>query len=797
MLLPVLAVVGLTGLTVAGAAGRAADADRSRELVALGGTAARLAAALQRERVSAAVLFVEPGLASTARFARDGAATDVVVAQFRAELGQVDVPAGVAPLMARVQVELAGLAALREQVTSAPGAVLSVVAFSYRAVIADLVAYRQGLGQVGVSASTANGLRAAAALSQAIESLGQVQVAAVRSVEAGRVTPAGQQEIVAASTGLSEALQTFSGLGLPRWVGLVNGRLSAGAEVLRSERLLGLVTRAQPGQRPSLGASAGGFVAAMQVRVDAMHTAEAEIDRELLAVVGAERDAQRRTVVATLAVVAGLLLVVVVAGWWVAASLAGSLRRLQGGARLVAEQRLPQMLGRVSADSDEAAVAVLVAEAAAPIPVDGSDEVGQVAAAFNAVTVSAVRLAAEQARLRAVIGAMFLSLSRRLQKRSDRMMASLDGLERGEEDPGRLEKLFELDHTATLIKRLIANLQVLAGGQAGRPREALIGLPEVLQAAGQGIDAYRQVHQIGVDDTVHIRGHVVEDLIHLLTELIDNAAQASPPDSAVLVEARRVGDLLHIQVQDDGVGMTAEALEAFRERLAQPRVLDLQATQRMGLPVVGTIAARLGIQVEVRSVVRQGTRIDLTVPAQLFEHRPVIAEIALPPSAAPSAAAGPPASRPALPPAAAPAPLPDGPWAGAGATWTTPAVPPWIYHEMTGSAASDPAVSWFESRSDGGGPAAAGRGERVGVAAAASEAVWNTPTRPVAAVTRTASGLPVRRPGALAYAPLPPQQPASETSPRDADLVRARMAAMRGGLLRAGRTHHLMRSNER
>ncbi|MFP5371634.1 MAG: ATP-binding protein, partial [Actinomycetes bacterium] len=336
------------------------------------------------------------------------------------------------------------------------------------------------------------------------------------------------------------------------------------------------------------------------------------------------------------------------------------------------------------------------------IPVDGTDEIGQVAAAFNQVSASAVRLAAEQARLRAVIGAMFLSLSRRLQKRSDRMMASLDGLERGEEDPEQLQKLFELDHTATLLRRLIANLQVLAGGQAGRPREALVALPTVLQAAGQGIDAYTQVHQIGVDDSVHIRGHVVEDLAHLLTELLDNAAQAAPPDRQVLVEARRVGDLLHIQVQDEGAGMTPETLDAVRERLAPPRLLDLQATQKMGLPVVGTIAQRLGIQVEVRSALREGTRVDLTVPAELFEHRPPMPEItAPPPPRAVPAAAGQPATRPAALPAA---PLPDGPRAGPPPG--TPTVPPWIFLQMSGSFATDPTASWFETTQDGDRPPA-------------------------------------------------------------------------------------------
>jgi signal transduction histidine kinase len=795
LLLPVLAVVGLTCLAAAGAAGRAADADQSRELVALGDTAARLAAVLQRERVSAALVFAEPGQATTAGFARDTAATDAVVARFRAEVAQTGVPAGLAPLMARVDGELAGLAALRQQVSSAPDAVLSVVAFSYRAVIADLVAYRQGLGQVGVSASTANGLRAAAALSQATESLALVQVAAVRAVDAGRLSPAGQQEIVAANTGLTEALQTFGGLGEPRWVGLVNGRLSAGVEVLRSERLLGVVTRAQPGQRLALGTSVRGFAAAMQVRVDAMHAAEAQIDGELLAAVGAERDAQRRTAAATLAVVLGLLLLVVAAGWWVTRSLSGSLRRLQAGARLVADDRLPRMVGRVNADSfDESAIAVLVAEAAAPIPVDGTDEVGQVAAAFNSVSASAVRLAADQARLRAVIGAIFLSLARRLQNRSDRMMSTLDRLERDERDAEQLGKLFELDHTATLIRRLITNLQVLAGGQAGRPRDGLVALPKLLQAARQGIDAHTQVHEIEVDDTVYVFGHVAEDLIYLLTELLDNAAQSSPPDSAVYVEARRVGDLLYIQVRDEGTGMTPEELDAVRDRLERPRRLDLQATQKMGLPVVGTLAQRLGIKIEIRSVFRQGTRVDLTVAPGLFEHRPAIAEIA-PPHLTPAAVAvvGPAAILPAQLSAAV---LPDGPRAGPAPG--PPAVPPWIFNELGGPAVTRRTASWFETAGDGGEPLAGVDGELVGVAAAGTQPGWNTPTRPMAPVQWTASGLPVRRPGAMAYAP-PTQEPTrgEVPAPRNADLIRARMSAMHSGLVRAGRRrHHMTRGDQ-
>ena len=95
---------------------------------------------------------------------------------------------------------------------------------------------------------------------------------------------------------------------------------------------------------------------------------------------------------------------------------------------------------------------------------------------------SAVRIAGEQAALRAGVGAILVSLSRRLQLRTDTVMINLDGLERDEQDPDRLKKLFDLDHVATVIRRLIFNLQVLAGGRGGRARDGAVRLTDLLRA---------------------------------------------------------------------------------------------------------------------------------------------------------------------------------------------------------------------------------------------------------------------------------------------------------------------------
>jgi len=792
--LPVVTIVGLTGVTVASAAGRAGDAEQARQVVALGGTAARLTAVLQQERAGAALVLAAGGGSSLADYERLGAATDAVRDEFERRLTEARLPQEFAPLAARIQVDLAGLGEVRETVRSARDAVLSVVAFRYRALISDLIGYRQSLGQVGVSPETASGLRAVAALSQGIESTALLQVAAVRVIAGGRLTPAGQQEVVAADAGISEGLQAFADLGSSGWPALLNSRLGSGPEVVEAERLQGLVVRAQPGRPLGLGVDARGWSTAMGTRIALMHEVEEQLDAGLLAAVTGERDAQRRTIVVAAAVVGVLLLVVVVVGWLIARSLTGSLVRLQRDAMHVAARRLPQMVRDLDVShADEDAINRLLATAAEPIPVDGGDEVGGVATAFNSVLGSAVRLAGEQAALRAEIAAILVALSRRVQRRADSMTAVLDLLQK-DADPEELKLLFRLDHLVTQLRRLIFGLQTMGGGRGGQVRHGDVPLAELLQAAQQEIDGYLRVHTVDADDSVEVHGNVVYDLVHLLAELLDNAAQFSSPQSRVELEARRVGDQVHVQVRDTGVGMTEDVLAASQERVTNPRV-DHRATQQMGLTVAGLVAARLGVKVEIRSQPRMGTLVDLTIPGTLFKlvWRPP----ALPPApVVPPVPAVPdpptrlfPSSMPGavLEAPTAVLPLLGGERAPAPAGWPLPApvvtatAEPVIYQELQRSSWFHPEDSPPAAPSAGGGGVSApdGRGGRpVDGWQAVTVAASAVPTQ------STVSGLPVREPGRRLI-PQQQQQPAGGPSlpaQRDPETVRRSMQSFQSGL---------------
>ncbi len=296
----------------------------------------------------------------------------------------------------------------------------------------------------------------------------------------------------------------------------------------------------------------------------------------------------------------------------------------------VARLRDPQVTGQLTPVQ-------LANQIAEPLPVRSKDEFGQVTEAFNAVHLEAVRTAAEQAALRASVATMFVNLARRSQILVDRLIGHLDRLERGEEDPDRLAELFQLDHLATRMRRNDENLLVLAGADSTRVQREPAALIDVLRAAQSEVEHYTRIEFGVIDRDIEVAAHAVNDLVHLVAELFDNATAFSPPDSQVMVEARRVGDRASLYVEDRGIGISPEQLRDLNERLATPPQVDVAVSRMMGLVVVARLAARHGVRVELRPGTDRGTVADVTLPTTVLVPRAL-------------AGRGQPARRPCRPP---------------------------------------------------------------------------------------------------------------------------------------------------
>jgi signal transduction histidine kinase len=290
-----------------------------------------------------------------------------------------------------------------------------------------------------------------------------------------------------------------------------------------------------------------------------------------------------------------LLLLVALVGTIVARSLIRPLRKLRADALDVAGRRLPTMVLRLS-QSEGADESVDIE----PIGVDSTDEIGEVARAFDQVHREAVRLAADEAMLRGNLNAMFINLSRRSQSLIERQLSLIDSLEQSEQDSGRLSSLFRLDHLATRMRRNSENLLVLAGHEVTRRWSQPVPLVDVLRAAISEIEQYERV-VLNVQPGIVVVGQAVNDVVHLVAEIVENATTFSPEDSQVYVSGQPLssGGVL-LDITDNGVGISDQEMSHANWRLDNPPVVDVAVSRRMGLFVVGRLAARHGVRVRLR-----------------------------------------------------------------------------------------------------------------------------------------------------------------------------------------------------
>ncbi len=297
-------------------------------------------------------------------------------------------------------------------------------------------------------------------------------------------------------------------------------------------------------------------------------------------------------------------------------SMVRPLRRLRSGALEVAGVRLPETVRQMS-DSDGAAAVALDVEA---IDVDSTDEIGEVARAFDQVHREAIRLAANEAALRGNVNAMFVNLSRRSQSLVERQIKLIDDLEQGEQEPDRLSSLFQMDHLATRMRRNSENLLVLAGHEATRRWNQPVALVDVLRAAVSEIEQYERV-TLNVQPGISVRGHAVNDVVHLLAELAENATSFSSADTPVVVAGHLLssGGVL-LDITDQGVGMGAEEMAHANWRLDNPPVVDVAVSRRMGLFVVARLAARHGIRVRLRPAPTGGLTALVWLPDEVISH---------------------------------------------------------------------------------------------------------------------------------------------------------------------------------
>ncbi|MDT0308246.1 nitrate- and nitrite sensing domain-containing protein [Streptomyces sp. DSM 44917] len=361
------------------------------------------------------------------------------------------------------------------------------------------------------------------------------------------------------------------------------------------EMVQAIASGASPEELAEEGVTRDNWFRVATAEFDAYRAMEASlVDAAVEEARGIASDARRDVLVNSAVVVAALVLAFIFAGL-MARFMSLNMRRLRSAAFEVAEQRLPAVVDELSRT-----VPGNVDTRVTPIAINSQDEIGEVARAFDQVHREAVRLAAEQALLRGNVNAIFTNLSSRNQALVERQLGLISELENNEADPEQLEHLFKLDHLATRMRRNGENLLVLAGEEPQHRWNQPVALIDVMRAAASEVEAYARIDMSAFPEC-DIHGAVVNDLAHLLAELLENATTFSSPHTKVLVTATRLPDgRIMIEIHDKGIGMTQEDFAEINKRLAEPPSVDAAVSRRMGLYVVGKLAERHNIRVQLR-----------------------------------------------------------------------------------------------------------------------------------------------------------------------------------------------------
>ncbi|MFF2085379.1 nitrate- and nitrite sensing domain-containing protein [Nocardia sp. NPDC058176] len=290
------------------------------------------------------------------------------------------------------------------------------------------------------------------------------------------------------------------------------------------------------------------------------------------------------------------------------------LKRLRDETMSLADDNLPTMMRRLRAGER------IDLAAETPRLDYGDDEIGEVAKAFEHAHAAAVEAAVDEARTREGVKAVFLNIAHRSQVVVHRQLEILDEAEARQEDPALLETLFKLDHLATRERRNAENLIILGGEQPGRQWRHPISLIDLVRSSIAETVDFARVRITKLPD-VHVPGTVVADLVHLLSELVDNATSFSPPQSKVEISGNVVGRGVVVEISDQGMGLPAAELQRLNEMLSDPPDFGLAAlsvNSRLGLFVVAQLGRRHGVTVRLADSDYGGIRAIVLIPTTLL-----------------------------------------------------------------------------------------------------------------------------------------------------------------------------------
>jgi two-component system, NtrC family, nitrogen regulation sensor histidine kinase NtrY len=269
----------------------------------------------------------------------------------------------------------------------------------------------------------------------------------------------------------------------------------------------------------------------------------------------------------------------------------------------------------------EAARRVAAGDLQAKVEVQSSDELGELAAAFNRMTED---LAQQKERtLQAERVAAWRELARRLAHELKNplfpLQVTVENLVRAREKaPEMFEEVFE-EGTSTLLAE-IQNLKTIIGrfsefSKMPQPQRRPTQVNDVVQSVLRVFQAQLQengkivVHAELAADLPEISADT--DLLHrAFSNLVLNAIDAMAEGGKLTIRTQTCGDGVELSVSDTGSGLTPEECE----RLFTPYYSTKQHGTGLGLAIVQSVVSDHGGRISVASTKEKGATFRIELP---------------------------------------------------------------------------------------------------------------------------------------------------------------------------------------
>ena len=623
MAVAVIAIVAdltLGGLRVAGAAESTVTFGRVTQLAVLGQHVVGLAQALEDERDQTA------GFVAAGRTAQGTGAVNNATSRTNAAAGQVaaaansvgaGLPAATRAKITTVLNRIADLPGLRQAADDTELPSLPVV-MDYSAAIADLFSLNDEIAQGSSDPGVADSVRALGDLSRLEEAASRQRALLYAGLTERYFEPRALADLINAQSAEAGYLQAFQATATPELQQSYNDEV-AGSQVDEAQLIEQRVIAMGSPQTVGLGLPAGNpatqWYTAMTGTLTPIRAVEAQLTSSIIAQSQALQ-AARRSVMLTVGFTAAFLIFVLAVTLLVARSLVLPLRRLKAAALEIASVGLPARVSELTREP-EAGPNLEVQ----PISVYSADEIGQVARAFDQVHAEALRLAGHEAMLRRNANAMFVSLSYRSQSGIEGLAQVIALLASRYLDSALHADLDSMGRLLVRMRRDCLNLLVLAGYETVPQDSGPVSLTKMVSVAVSGIDPDYHLSAI-LPPGLGVAGHAATDVMHLLAELIENAANFSSKTAPIALSAGEPpGGGLQIDVTDSGPGITRDHRDELNARLADPPLADAYITRHMGLFVVAHLAARHGALVRLQpaetDTIAGGTVARIWLPAAI------------------------------------------------------------------------------------------------------------------------------------------------------------------------------------